>query len=316
MPPEGFEFAACYGEFAMSLISPRNPRVLPAARLTILFLLLAAVLASSAVAAEVNSRIEGRALIAEKPEEPSSYIAFAEFLLGRGDEKGAEEILEIGRNKAASSAALLVVLGRVYEAQERLARAESVTREALVLDPESADAHVRMGEIYFRLGWPKSGMESFWRAHELNPELTVPMVRIVGGFVDQNKMTEAEDACLRFISEDADNADLWLSLGRVFEKQDKLREAFTTYGQVLTLDPNQSEAYARQGRLFCRFGQYEAGQTACAKALELDGDNMLAHAYMGIACSNLGDGEKARKHAQIAETGGMNMTAVWKRLQK
>mgnify|MGYP001019769076 FL=1 len=107
---------------------------------------------------------------------------------------------------------------------------------------------------------------------------------------------------------------LWLSLGQVFEKQDKLREAFTTYGQVLSLDPDQAEAYARQGRLFCRFGQYDAGRTACGKALEIDPQNMLAHAYMGIACSNLGDGETARKHAQIAESGGMNMTAVWKKL--
>ena len=292
-------------------------RTAGAARLLPLIVSLA-VLASGAgaAAAEIHSRIDGQALIAEKPGEPSSYIAFAEFLLDRGDEKGAEDVLEIGRNKAVSSAELLVMLGRVYEAQDRLARAESVTREALVLDPNSMDAHVRMGEIYFRLGWPKSGMESFWQANKLAPDKTLPKVRVVGGLVDQKKFIEAEDACLRFISEDTDNADMWLSLGRVFEKQDKLREAFTTYGQVLTLEPDQSEAYARQGRLFCRFGQFEAGQTACAKALELDDDNMLAHAYMGIAYSNLGQGEKAREHAQIAEAGGMNMTVVWKKLQQ
>ncbi len=68
-------------------------------------------------------------------------------------------------------------------------------------------------------------------------------------------------------------------------------------------------------RLFCRFGQYDAGRIACGRALELDENNLLAHAYMGIACSNLGEGENARKHAQIAEAGGMNMSAVWKKIQ-
>ncbi len=269
-----------------------------------------------ATAAEITSRVDGQAMIAADPGEPAPYIAYGEFLLDRRDYKGAAEVLEIGRKNAAASAELLVVLGRVYEAQDRLARAESVVREALVVDPKSVVALVRMGEIYFRLGWPKSGMESFYAACAEAPDQTLPKVRVIGGLIDQNKMTEAEDACLRFISEDAENPELWLALGQVFEKQDKLREAFTTYGQVLTLEPDQSEAYARQGRLFCRFGQYDAGRTACAKALELDEDNILAHAYMGIACSNLGDGENARLHAQIAEAGGLNMTAVWKKLRQ
>ncbi len=286
------------------------------ARLLFVVLVTVSVVTSSiSGAAEIHSRVQGKALIAEDPDRAASYVGFAEYLRQRGDLKGAEDVLEIGRNKAEPSAELLVALGRVYESQDRLARAESVTREALVLDPKLVSAHVRMGEIYFRLGWPKSGMESFRTANELGPDETLPKVRVIGGLVDQNKVTEAEDECLKFISGDAENADLWLALGQVFEKQDKLREAFTTYGQVLTLQPEESEAYARQGRLFCRFGQYDAGRTACAKALELDDDNMLAHAYMGIACSNLGDGEMARKHAQIAEAGGMNMTAVWKKLQ-
>ena len=299
----------------MSLFSSRSRRAIRPGALPVLILLLAGLTASFAGAAEINSRVDGQVLIAADPADPDSYVSFADFLHKNGDLKGAEEVLELGRNKATSSASLLVALGGVYEAQDRLAQAEAVTREALVIDPEFAEAHVRMGEIYFHLGWPESGMESFRTAAQLAPDQTLPMVRIVGGLIEQNMVDEAEEECLKFISSSADNADLWLALGQVFEKQDKLREAFTTYGQVLTLNPNESEAYARQGRLFCRFGQYEAGKAACAKSLELDQNNMLAHAYMGIACSNLGEGENARKHAQIAEAGGMNMSAVWKKIQ-
>jgi len=149
---------------------------------------------------------------------------------------------------------------------------------------------------------------------KLKPEWALPKVRIVGGLVEQNKLSAAEDECLKFISRDVENADLWLALGQVFEGQNKLREAFTTYGQVLTLDGRKAEAYARQGRLFCRFGQYDSGKTACEQALAIDEKNILANAYMSIACSNLGEAVAARKHAKIAESGGMNMNAVWDNL--
>ena len=134
--------------------------------------------------------------------------------------------------------------------------------------------------------------------------------------MDIGETAEAEDLCLQFISTDPDNPDLWLALGRSFEKQGKNREAFTTYGQVLSLDPEDAEAYARRGRLFCRFSQFEAAEDACRKALSLDPDNMVAHAYLGIACSYLDKGKDARKHARIAEAGGMNMGAVWEKLGK
>jgi len=154
------------------------------------------------------------------------------------------------------------------------------------------------------------------RAQKLTPLDALPRVRLVNGLMDIGESTEAEDLCLRYISTDPDNPDLWLALGRSFEKQGKNREAFTTYGQVLSIDPQVAEAYARQGRLFCRFGQFEAAEYSCRQALALDQGNLVAHAYLGIACSYLDKGKDARKHARIAEAGGMNMSAVWEKLGK
>ena len=132
--------------------------------------------------------------------------------------------------------------------------------------------------------------------------------------MEAGTVAKAEDTCLGFIAATPDDPQLWLALGSVFEQQDKLREAFTTYGQVLSLVPDSAEALARQGRLFCRFGQFSSAAEACRRALAMDAGNLVAHAYLGIACSYLGQGDEARHHAQIAEAGGLNMTAVWKKL--
>ena len=272
------------------------------------------ILIPAGVFAGVGSSVEGQAMIAADPEDPAGYIALGELHLENNHLKKAAQILETGRNKALPSADLLVLLSRVYEAQEFVARAESVTQEALAIDDKSVAAHLRMGELYFRLGWPKSGLDSFRQAVALAPDETGPKVKLVGGLLESGKLPEAEQACLEFVSVDADNVDLWLSLGQIFEKQEKHRAAFTTYGQILVLDPKNSVAYARQGRLFCQFSQFDAAETACRKALEIDQDNALAHAYLGIACSYLGRTNEARQHAAIAEKAGLNMVAVWKKI--
>nr|MEE4269800.1 tetratricopeptide repeat protein [Candidatus Krumholzibacteria bacterium] len=264
--------------------------------------------------AAVRSRVEGEALIAEKPLEPSSYEIYARFLSGNGAFKEASEVLERGRIKALPSANLLVALGEAYEAQGLVGRAEAATREALVLDDTHVMGHLQMGDLYFQLGWPKSGLDSYRQAVALAPGDPAPMVRLVAGHLEANQLPLAEDTCLKFISEHPEQPDLWLSLGQVFEKQEKRREAFTTYGQVLTLDPENSLAFARQGRLFCQFGQFTSAETACRRALELDPDNKLAHAYLGIAFSYLGNNDGARKHAQIAEAAGLNMMSVWNKI--
>lgn len=278
--------------------------------LTMAFCLLSA----PAAQAEVRSRVEGEALIAARPLEPSSYEIYATFLMGNGAHKEAAEILEKGQAKAAPSAHLLVTLAECYQAQDLLARAEAVTREALVVDPDNVRAHLRMGDLYFRLGWPKSGLDSYREAVRLAPADPAPKVRLVAGYLEAGQLVKAEDTCLEFISLDPQQVDLWLSLGQVFEKQGKQREAFTTYGQVLTMDPASATAYARQGRLFCQFGQFTSAEASCRQALQLDPDNSLAHAYLGIACSYLGNHEEARKHAQIAESAGLNMVSVWKKI--
>ena len=279
-------------------------------------LALAAICLPAVSAAEVGSKVEGRGLIAENPLDPAAYINFSRFLVKVGELKEAQKILETGKNKANSSSNLLVELALVYEAREKMSKAEATAREAVALGPENMSAHLRLGEIHFRTGSKKAGVASYRRALELSPEDALPRVRLVNGLMDIGETLEAEDLCLQFISSDPDNPDLWLALGRAFEKQGKNREAFTTYGQVLTLDPGEAEAHARQGRLFCRFGQFDAAETSCRKALSLDKDNLVAHAYLGIACSYLNNGKDARKHARIAEAGGMNMGAVWDKLGK
>ena len=206
-------------------------------------------------------------------------------------------------------------LGTIVEIR-RMSHAEAAARDAVALDQDNVAAHLRLGEIHFRMGNKKAGVESYRRAQALEPEEALPRVRLTNGLMDIGETAEAEDLCLQFISTDPDNPDLWLALGRSFEKQGKNREAFTTYGQVLSLDPKEAEAYARRGRLFCRFSQFESAEEACRKALSLDPDNLVAHAYLGIACSYLDNGKDARKHARIAEAGGMNMSAVWEKLGK
>lgn len=273
-------------------------------------------LSAGAAGAGVASKVEGESLLAADPANAQAYQDFAAFYFGLGNPAAAADVLERGKVRADVTAGLLVDLGRAYQLQKQWNKAENATREALVLDAGHAGAHVQLGEIYLAMGWARSGLDCFRQAVALAPGDPLPKVRLVRGLCDNGQVAEAEETCLQFIAEGAEHADLWLALGQVFEKQGKHREAFTTYGQALTLDPASSTAWARQGKLFCEFGQFDAAAQSCRRALELNPDDALAHGYLGIALSHLGDGEGARQHAQIAEAAGLNMTAVWRALER
>ncbi len=263
-------------------------------------------------AESVKSRVMGESQIAQYPDEALYYIQYADFLFKNKAYKEAAELLQRGNRRATPSADLLVKLGEAYENQGMVKRAQTATMDALKVDPNHMQAHVRMGEIYFALGWNKSGLDSFRDAVKLAPQEDLPKVRLVGGLCADEQLVAAENQCLEFISTQPQSPDLWLSLGQVFENQEKRRAAFTTYGQVLSIDPENSLAYARQGRLFCEFGQFTSAESSCRKALELQPDNALGHAYLGIACAKLGQNDEARIHAEFAENSGLNMLSVWK----
>jgi len=272
--------------------------------------------AGRAGATVVTSRVQGETLIAANPTDPQAYEDVAAFHLANNDPEAAVAVLERGRAHAEPSADLLVALGAAYQRQKKWTKAEMATRDALVLEDGHVLAHIQLGEIFIALGWPRSGLDCFRTAIDLAPRDTLAQVRLVRGLCEVGELDEAEETCLTFIAADQEHAGLWLALGRVFEAQGKRREAFTTYGQVLTLDPNSSEAWARQGKLFCEFGQFEAAAQSCRRALELNEDDPLAHAYLGIALAHVGDSDEARHHALIAEAAGLNMTAVWKALDR
>ncbi|RKZ15591.1 hypothetical protein DRQ50_07290 [bacterium] len=290
----------------------------PTTRVLTLFgaLLALTLVAPGAGAAEVSSRAQGQSLITAQPDNPGAYMTYAAFLADNGDPTEATRVLEKGRDRAEPSVDLNVALGNLYRDQKQWAKAETAAAAALVLRPDHTGALVLMGEIYFGRGRNSAGLESFRAAMASDPAATRPKVRLLGGLVEDGQLEAAEEQCLRFVSANTEDPDMWMALGRIFERQGKHREAFTTYGQVLSLDPDRARAYARQGKLFCEFSQFEAAEISCRRALDLDQDDALAHAYLGIALSHLGDSDAARLHAEVAEKAGMNMTVVWRKLDK
>lgn len=264
----------------------------------------------------ISSRQEGEALVAAAPTDVEACLAYAAWLTTAGELQEAASVLEAGCHRVAAPGRALLALAETERRLGKLTRAEAAAREALPLLPRSAEARVCMGDIYRDLDWPQSAIDSYEAALALSPGLVAAQVNLVAVLSRSGRGADARARCLAFIDAAPAEAQLWLALGQVFEDQDKPREAFNTYGQVLSLDANSAEAWARQGRLYCRFGQFAPAADACRRALELDDGNLLAHAWLGRAASCLGDQEQARRHAQIAEAGGMDMSSVWRKLNQ
>ena len=135
--------------------------------------------------AEISSKVDGQALIAQEPLDPASYINYSRFLVSIGELAEAQNILETGRNKANPSSNLLVELAEVYEARDRMSKAEAAARDAVALDPDNARGPYPVWAKSIS-GWdPKeAGVECLSPGPGPCPGRILPRVRLVNGLMD------------------------------------------------------------------------------------------------------------------------------------
>jgi hypothetical protein len=100
---------------------------------------------------------------------PRHHVGLAELALDAGDLEGARR--ELDRSLALyPTAAAWAALGRWHEESREWREALDAYEQALALDANHADALVRTGQIWLRLGEPARAREPLLRAVKLRPD--------------------------------------------------------------------------------------------------------------------------------------------------
>ena len=121
--------------------------------------------------------------------------------------------------------------------------------------PASADAHLLLGQAYFRTDQKDKAEEQFLAAFTLNPAATPPL--------------ESQDA------------DEWLKIGNAHASLSQLEEALAAYQLALKIKPDKSAAYTNIGVVYYQSGRFDEAVQQMQKALELDPNDAETHYMLG-----------------------------------
>jgi TolB-like protein/DNA-binding winged helix-turn-helix (wHTH) protein/Tfp pilus assembly protein PilF len=166
-------------------------------------------------------------------------------------------------------------------AKEGYAKAKEAAQKAVLLDPNSVDAHTALGSNFLAIdwSWPAAHAE-FDQALQLNPNHAEAhraygtFLRYMGDFdgaIREGKRSEELDPLSNIAR---------LALCATYTSASKLDQAVDECNRSIQLQPNSEGAYILLSQIFARQHRYDDSAVVTVKALRLEGANMLADKFM------------------------------------
>jgi tetratricopeptide (TPR) repeat protein len=169
----------------------------------------------------------------------------------------------------------------------------TVSRQALALNPDLAEAHLHLGVGLGRKGAWQQARAAYRKALELNPDLVEAHYNLGELFRERGQLDQAVPALEQAIRLAPADADAHLGLGNAWQDQGKLDAALASYARALELDPGLAIAHSRRGEALLKKGRLDEAIAALEKAIRLDPANGKFHAELGYVWSLKGRPEGA-----------------------
>jgi superkiller protein 3 len=165
----------------------------------------------------------------------------------------------------------LIDQGKEFYKNDQDEQAAKAFEEAIRLNPDSAEAHLRLGMAYAALERKPEADESYKKAAELF-----------------KKRVQA----------DPKDADSFFYLGEAYSFLHQDEEATRAYRQVTRLRPEDEEAFYQLGKAETRLAHYPEAVAAFQKALELDPNDSRATDGVENAQEGAQRIKEGKKHAE------------------
>ena len=149
--------------------------------------------------------------------------------------------------------------GAILKDLGNLKEAESLTRKAIELKPDFADAHYNLGIILKDLNKLQKAEISYQKAIELKPDFADAHYNLGIILKDLNKLQKAEISYQKAIELNPNFAKAHLNLGDIFKNLDKLHEAELATRKAIELNPDLGDAYYNLSCIELLQGNYESG---------------------------------------------------------
>ena len=188
-----------------------------------------------------------------------------------------------------------VSLGRAYVEKGEYDAAEAELKQALTLDPLSADAHRASADLHRARRNPPEAEKFYRKAIELRPEDWDMHYALGTFYFHSSRFADAERALAESIRLAPDCHMSHRNLGAVYHMQGRFPEAAAEFQKSLQIKPGAS-TYTNLGTALFFQGLYQQSVAAMEKAVELGANNHQLWANLGDAYRyTKGNEQKARE---------------------
>ena len=191
-------------------------------------------------------------------------------------------------------------LGSTLFDQGQSAEAIYHHRQALIINPDHADAHNNLGTALTTQGQLAEAIDHFHRAVSIAPDHVGASYNLGKALSDQGRFAEAIDHFRRAVSIDPDFAGAHNNLGIALATLGQSAEATDHFFRAVSSDPDLAEARFNLGNALCVQGQFTEAIRHYRQATIINPNYASAHHNLGNALATQHQFAEAIDHYQKA----------------
>ena len=187
-------------------------------------------------------------------------------------------------------------LGNIYKAGNNLDKALEHYEKALALDSSDPRVHVNAGSVSQLLGDLETAESRYRTALEIYPEFASAYSNLGAVLQRQQHYEAAEEAYLQALKLEPDNPETLVNYGSFLLERNVLDRAREQLDQAIRIDPDNVGAHVTLGNLYDKLQDQDSLQKHYDKALLLDPVNSTVHCNLGYRSYESGKQKEAVEH--------------------
>lgn len=214
--------------------------------------------------------------------DPQFAMAYAEFLLRRGQAARAEMVADALLQQAPGHVDALKLLAQARIDQGNWNGAQAVAEQLQQQAGQRQSAEQIRGAVFAARKDYSASIAAFRRAHDSAPSAVQPMVALVRSYLLAGKPEEASAFLDSVLKASPANATALLLQGELHALRGEQAQAAERFRQLIALQPKQATGYVNLASLHLRANeQAEAAQVIALGLTQLPGDFELRMAEAG-----------------------------------
>jgi tetratricopeptide (TPR) repeat protein len=236
---------------------------------------------------------------------PATFVLQAESLFAAGKLDQAEETYRQAISIDPQQAAFYVALARIQVFNGNPEAAASSAQDALLIDPNSAQAHAAYAWALDFMGGEENltkAREEIDRALQIDPNSALSQAYLAEILMDSSPedYKEALDAAQRAVQIDANLMEAHRALGYVWERTATYDLAKQSYEAALRINPNLAILHISMGGMLLNEGDTNGAISSYLQASQLAPTSVEPLRLIAQAYARVGDFGKASQYAETA----------------